>query len=1048
MSDMFGKKKEKINGKLWDWENFKTTEGFPISESLLDWVIGQDKAMVECKLCIDEWINKLKCLKKKQWWKQFENPLGYKPQPKELMPAGPFLFMVGDAGTGKSLIGRALSNYMTKLYKKHQLSLHDVLAWENKIIPSEPKISIHKAGEGKEVMKKVRKKGRRMELLKTWGTRLFCVGFVGIGIAIIGLSLYMTNKFLDAGMNFASALSYNAPLLGLGGMMTTSGIMVYIFSKLLGGNMNQTKGISGASSSKAPKLIIDNSSDVAPFVDATGHGSSQLFGSIAWDPYQTGGLGCYSMDTSVVTIDGIKSYDQLKIGDKVLAFNPLIEEIEEKKILSIHQYIYLGPMHHYHSKQVDLLVTPNHKIFLNPSQKKNVPNWRVLESNDNKYYQFKLPVKGSWKGKITKDIRSLIPESIFRKHNTNILSPIELGDFLELIGWFVSDGHLIHNRKYVCITQLKKRRKTLFGLLEKMNLKYTNYNEGQEIIIPYNQLYLFFKQYCVAGKGKSQKRFPPYVLSYPQELLKRLFNGLVYGDGSKNKKERYWYFSTSIPEIRNSFIILTSKLGLHCTFKERRRKPQFVKSLQRTIKQTLPNYQILIQENSQGYIVRKNNFEIIKKNKDGFVWCPVIEDLHNLLVVRNGKMCYSGNTPEHQRVSAGDVHRAHMGILFIDEIKNLNQAEAVTLLTVLEDGQLPITLRSSSDTGNTAAMAVATEPVPCMTFLVAAGNFDSLPLIHHALMDRIYGYGKVVSMNNEMDNTVENRRKYVQFIAQEVSRFHLMPFSREACEELINEGRRKSGFNKKLTTKFRPMISIIKTASVLAMNEKKKVVEAIHVVEAVNEHCKTIQKQLLEHWFDKKKDYIYIEPIAKPRKGKIHCLYIRGWEKESVGDVGVIKASMIKHKNQEGYFKVTGINNEPKWISDSIAKVRHIIESRFNIDPAMGYSTMIDFQQQHNVDGSSAGITMVLVLASIIEKKKIRQNIVVTGEINIDSEGKIIITPIGGVDQKIRAAMHWGFKKVVIPKKNLEYSIKPSDYKGIEIIGAETLEEYMDEVFE
>ena len=107
--------------------------------------------------------------------------------------------------------------------------------------------------------------------------------------------------------------------------------------------------------------------------------------------------------------------------------------------------------------------------------------------------------------------------------------------------------------------------------------------------------------------------------------------------------------------------------------------------------------------------------------------------------------------------------------------------EAITLLTVLEDGQLPITMRSRlSGAGGTAAMAVSTEPVPCMCFLVGAGNFDSIGQVHPALMDRIYGYGKVVRMNNDMENTVENRRKYVQFIAQEVSRFRLDSFQQRS----------------------------------------------------------------------------------------------------------------------------------------------------------------------------------------------------------------------------------------------------------------------------
>lgn len=692
---MFGKDKEEINGKLWDWATFTTTEGYPISENLLDWVVGQDKAMLECKLCIDEWIHKLKGLKKKQWWKVFENPEGYKPQPKEMMPAGPFLFMAGDAGTGKSLIGRALAGYMTDLYKKHNLSLHDVLCWSNKVVPSNPRISIHEAGNGSSVIKKSSLKGRKKSWLGKWGLRIFCGFLAGLGITLLGLGFYGAWQLTQMGMNFTSAIAYNAPLLAIGGSMATGGLLVMIFSRVLG-NLGgfQTQGIGGASNAQSPKMIVDNSPKRAPFIDATGHTQAQLFGDITWDPYQSGGLG----------------------------------------------------------------------------------------------------------------------------------------------------------------------------------------------------------------------------------------------------------------------------------------------------------------------------------------------------------------TPEHQRVNAGDVHRAHMGILFIDEIKNLVGPEAVTLLTVLEDGQMPITHRGRH--GETGAMMVATEPVPAMCFLVAAGNFDSLPLIHFALMDRIYGYGKVVRMNNEMDNNVKNRRKVVQFIAQEVKRFNLLPFSKEACEEIVNESRRKTGFKNKLSTKFRPLIAIIKTSSVLAMNEGLKIVEKKHVVESVEEHCKTIHRQLLDYNIEKQEYFKYINIDAKPRIGTIAGLAVSQFGDDFVGQVFLIKASMEQAKPKSSkYFMTSGVKKRDEThIADSVKKVRHVIATKFGVDPA-DQKTMIDFQQIHGVDGPSAGIAMTLALASIIKKKKIRQDVAVTGEITIDATGNIIVCPIGGVDAKIRAAQQWGYKRVIIPKRNFEHSINSKDYE-IEIVGAETLEDYMKEVFE
>ncbi len=408
-------------------------------------------------------------------------------------------------------------------------------------------------------------------------------------------------------------------------------------------------------------------------------------------------------------------------------------------------------------------------------------------------------------------------------------------------------------------------------------------------------------------------------------------------------------------------------------------------------------------------------------------------------------------TPEHQRVTAGDVHRAHLGILYIDEIKNLKPSEAITVLTVLEDGQLPITLRSRwSDAGGTAAMAVATEPVPCMCFLVGAGNFDSIGQIHPALMDRIYGYGKVVRMNNDMLNTVENRRKYVQFIAQEISRFRLIPFSREACEEIIDEGRRRSNKKDGLTTKFRPMIALVKTAATLAMNEGLKLVERRHVEEAIEKHCKTIQKQILEHQMSERGKLLEIRPEGA-KLGQIYGLAVvkDPYSGEMTGNVLTVKGFLEKRDRRpenslQGYYKVTGIAKEGKeeFIADSVAKVRSVILQKYGADIAQDFFTHIDFAQAYGVDGPSAGVTMAILLCSLIEGKPIRQDVAVTGEINVSVDDVVQVTAVGGLHEKIKAAEMWGFKKVIIPAKNYKHSIDPRDY-NIAVIAGETLEDYL-----
>jgi Lon-like ATP-dependent protease len=347
-------------------------------------------------------------------------------------------------------------------------------------------------------------------------------------------------------------------------------------------------------------------------------------------------------------------------------------------------------------------------------------------------------------------------------------------------------------------------------------------------------------------------------------------------------------------------------------------------------------------------------------------------------------------------------------------------------------------------------MAVSTEPVPAITFLVGAGNFDSIGQVHPALMDRIYGYGKVVRMNNDMPNTPENRRKYVQFIAQEVQRFNLTPFTRDACIEIVEEGRRRSNKRDALSTRFRPLISIVKTAATLAMNEKAKQVERQHVLEAIGEHCKTIQKQLLEHEMNERGKLLEIKPEGV-KLGQMYGLAVvhDPYSGEMTGSVLGVKAQLVKKtalpRDQplRGYYRVTGVAKGQSFISDSIAKVRSVILQKYGVDIAQDYLTHLDFA--HHAGGRPiSGRYDDDTLCSLIEGKPIRQDVAVTGEINLSVSNSIQITAVGGVHEKIKAAEAWGFKKVVIPQKNYDHSIDVRDYT-IDVVPAATLDDYLKE---
>ncbi|MFB6070857.1 MAG: ATP-dependent protease LonB [Halanaeroarchaeum sp.] len=387
-------------------------------------------------------------------------------------------------------------------------------------------------------------------------------------------------------------------------------------------------------------------------------------------------------------------------------------------------------------------------------------------------------------------------------------------------------------------------------------------------------------------------------------------------------------------------------------------------------------------------------------------------------------------TPSHDRVEAGAIHKAHKGVLFIDEINTLDIRSQQKLMTAIQEGEFAITGQSERSSG---AM-VQTEPVPCDFIMVAAGNMDAMENMHPALRDRVKGYGYEVYMEDTIEDTPDMRRKYARFVAQEAEKDGRVPhFQPDAVREIILEAKRRSGRKDHLTLKLRDLGGLVRVAGDIAKSEDDDFVERNHVLEA-KKRSRSIEQQFADDYIERRKDY-ELKVTEGSAVGRVNGLAVMG------GDSGIVlpvMAEVTPRQGEGGEVIATGQLQE--MAREAVDNVSAIIK-KFSDEDISEKDIHVQFVQTQGVEGDSASITVATAVISALENIPIAQDLAMTGSLSVRGD----VLPVGGVTHKIEAAAKAGYDRVVIPKANEQDVMIEDEYKDqIEIIPVAHISEVLD----
>jgi len=374
---------------------------------------------------------------------------------------------------------------------------------------------------------------------------------------------------------------------------------------------------------------------------------------------------CYDGETEVLTDTGWKKWCDVNGKELFCTLNPDTDLIEYQRASEHFVGLYEGPMYRVKSEQIDLLVTPNHRMWVQKhdtqAAKRGDEPYRIYTANEIAGKRVHYQKSGTWVGVSPKKVTISPTARKFVRVTTSgsfaserkydgVEIPAE--PFARFLGHWISEGSL--NRHQIVIAQ--KRGVGLEAMAENiraMELKTYTPRTGHGCVRTQNiALRDFLESEC--GRSSSKKRVPKMVHDWSPSLIRTFLSGMVDGDGSRRKDCEHEVIYTTSKGLADDLQILAIKAGWSANVRVDDRVGHIrVMKTGQVFEHKNPCYIVSLVKTRVRPLVNHNGYE-----SDGFVpfkgtvYCVKVPN-GLLFVRRNGKPVVSGNTHELVRHRAG-----------------------------------------------------------------------------------------------------------------------------------------------------------------------------------------------------------------------------------------------------------------------------------------------------------------------------------------------------------------------------------------------------------
>ncbi|HEX7118501.1 MAG TPA: ATP-binding protein [Longimicrobiales bacterium] len=404
---------------------------------------------------------------------------------------------------------------------------------------------------------------------------------------------------------------------------------------------------------------------------------------------------------------------------------------------------------------------------------------------------------------------------------------------------------------------------------------------------------------------------------------------------------------------------------------------------------------------------------------------PVVEEpdphLRNLLGRLGLRIQFGAMIADISRIAPGALQRANGGYLILEAAEVLTRPLAwAALKRALRTRELR-PAEATAELALAIADSMEPEPIPADVKVVLIGE----PTLYYLLRSLDTEFTELfkirVDFQPQMDRTADAERGYARLVAAHAKAESLPAFDATAVAALVEEGSRRAGDQRKLTTRFADIVDLVRESAHWARAAGRERVRAEDVARALDERDrrdKRMQRELLELI---ERGVLAFEPTGE-RVGQVYGIGLLSAAGEMFGRPIRVTASAYM-----GTGGVINIEREAK-LSGPLHSKGFLVLSGYlgwmfaRTEPLI-LSASLSFEQMYEeVEGDSASVAELYALMSAIGEVPLRQGIAVTGAIS----DKGLVLPVGGVTDKIEgffaACQRAGLdgQGVIVPRRNAD----------------------------